>query len=449
MTATPVPAVVPGALVPRVLVLVPGLERIDAEVHYASERTSDTFRTLWNHLIANVYFTSVHSFSYSPDWRTHKDGWYYGRDTQQSLATSAHLLEEQLNALQPEAQLELVGYSLGGAVIAQWLGTGDPALVARAHSFSALASPLAGISYGSNFDRSFLMSMTCFCPAIDDLETAAYRNAVRTGVQAANTVNLWNASDLVVSPSMSELKGVQVYYQGSVGSTCRGLLGGDPWCHQGIFALSDTNQKVLWAIQSDGPRWRSYGPTLAWPLQAGASGYRVQVTPFGNDGPGVDLLLAGDQWNFQIPPPPQWYGLLPDMTYTYAVRPLYHIAAENPPIASGSFRTPVVALGAVTYYSLTAPAPTCMPALTWTAPPEIFYFEVRVSKDRWFGAQGPTAMVYHELVHGGLTGNSYTIPARYPLEAGATYHWQVRPRIQGDGAPISWGGTAFASCAAR
>lgn len=37
--------------------------------------------------------------------------------------------------------------------------------------------------------------------------------------------------------------------------------------------------------------------------------------------------------------------------------------------------------------------------------------------------------------------NSYAIPQKYPLEPGITYHWRVRPRIQGDGAELPWSKT--------
>ena len=51
-------------------------------------------------------------------------------------------------------------------------------------------------------------------------------------------------------------------------------------------------------------------------------------------------------------------------------------------------------------------------------------------------------MVYGALVHGGATSpaNTYTIPAAFPLEHGVSYFWRVRPRVQGDGAPLAWPG---------
>jgi hypothetical protein len=44
------------------------------------------------------------------------------------------------------------------------------------------------------------------------------------------------------------------------------------------------------------------------------------------------------------------------------------------------------------------------------------------------------------LIHGGVAAppNSYRIPAGFPLQAGVTYHWRVRPRVQGDGTPVGW-----------
>jgi len=44
------------------------------------------------------------------------------------------------------------------------------------------------------------------------------------------------------------------------------------------------------------------------------------------------------------------------------------------------------------------------------------------------------------LRHGGVTvpNNSYQIPSAFPLEAGTTYFWRVRPRVQGDGTALPW-----------
>ena len=45
-----------------------------------------------------------------------------------------------------------------------------------------------------------------------------------------------------------------------------------------------------------------------------------------------------------------------------------------------------------------------------------------------------------ELRHGGATAppRSYTVPSGFPLQPATTYHWRVRPRVQGDGTPVAW-----------
>ena len=82
-----------------------------------------------------------------------------------------------------------------------------------------------------------------------------------------------------------------------------------------------------------------------------------------------------------------------------------------------------------------------VPALTWhNSDPGVFYYELGLSKDPAFGAQGPVAMVYSALLHGGATTppNTYVVPSSAPLEPSTTYHWRVRPRVQGDGTPVPW-----------
>ena len=64
-----------------------------------------------------------------------------------------------------------------------------------------------------------------------------------------------------------------------------------------------------------------------------------------------------------------------------------------------------------------------------------------MSKDQSFGAGvNNPPFLYWELVHGGVSTppNSYVVPSKFPLEAGATYYWRVRPRVQGDGTPTAW-----------
>jgi len=62
-----------------------------------------------------------------------------------------------------------------------------------------------------------------------------------------------------------------------------------------------------------------FGPSLSWALPSGSTQHQLQVTPINNDGPGVNIIQNADT-SFSIPAPPDWYGLLPDMTYTWQVR---------------------------------------------------------------------------------------------------------------------------------
>ena len=74
--------------------------------------------------------------------------------------------------------------------------------------------------------------------------------------------------------------------------------------------------------------------------------------------------------------------------------------------------------------------------------PDVFYYEIRASKDPKFNTDPETATdaVWHNLIHGGITSppNSWQTPE---LEPGAQYYWEVRPRVQGDGTPVDWSKT--------
>lgn len=196
----------------------------------------------------------------------------------------------------------------------------------------------------------------------------------------------------------------------------------------------------------EGEQIASFGPTLTWENPSGATQYHLQVIPINNDGPGVDLHVGSAGSSFSIPAPPSWYGLLPDMSYTWRVR----VSDANSFVAltdeswSGwserRFRTPSVSSATI---SLVTPpsggtVTTLTPVLQWSnSRSDVFYYEVQVSKDPGFG---PSAFLYFELRHGGVTSppNSYAVPSGFPLEVNTTYHWRVRPRVQGDGAPVAW-----------
>ncbi|MBI2885675.1 MAG: hypothetical protein HYY02_00550 [Chloroflexi bacterium] len=191
----------------------------------------------------------------------------------------------------------------------------------------------------------------------------------------------------------------------------------------------------------------TFGPTLQWANPAGTTQYQLQVIPINNDGPGVNLIIGSADTSFAIPAPPSWYGLLPDMSYTWRVRATDAIVSVSetdsgwgPWTEARSFRTPTVSSGTV---SLDSPAGGALatsltPTLTWSnSDSAVYYYEVEVSKDPAFG---PNAFLYSERRHGAVTTplNSYAIPGGFPLEAGTTYYWRVRPRVQGDGTPVEW-----------
>ena len=105
-----------------------------------------------------------------------------------------------------------------------------------------------------------------------------------------------------------------------------------------------------------------------------------------------------------------------------------------------TFRTPKVDISTVTPFDPINGKVVAgnNPVLRWSSStPDVFYWEAQVSKDPQFGSG---VFLYWTLVHGDVTypSNAYTIPSSFLLESGASYYWRVRPRVQGDGAPLAW-----------
>jgi len=191
-----------------------------------------------------------------------------------------------------------------------------------------------------------------------------------------------------------------------------------------------------------------YAPLLTWNLPPGTTQYQLQVIPANNDGPGINLIRSAES-SYQVAAPKLGVGnyvLLPGMGYTWRVRvssaatslgesdsgwgPWVTRSFTTAPASAGSIGPVWPAIGSVTN-GLT-------PTLQWRDQnSKVFYYEVQVSRDPLFGSD---AFLYWELRHGGVSTpeNSYTIPSAYPLESGTTYYWRVRPRVQGDGAPVPW-----------
>ena len=221
---------------------------------------------------------------------------------------------------------------------------------------------------------------------------------------------------------------------------------------------------VLLAVTNPGPVLTqppmgdasSMGPLLQWTQPPRTTWFQVQVIPFNEDGPGINLvigdraLVRGAQYqvlgpNFGGADPN--YVMLPGMTYLWRVRTTTVLTnpteADWSAWAVSSFKTPPASSSTITPVAPPAfgEVSTLTPTLTWAnSNTTVFYYEVQVSKDYEFG---PNAFLYSEYVHGGASTppNSYVVPEAFPLEAGEIYYWRVRPRIQGDGDPLPWSAT--------
>ena len=228
-----------------------------------------------------------------------------------------------------------------------------------------------------------------------------------------------------------------------------------------VVTIDHLSTFVLLAITDPGPMLTqpppgdasSMGPLLQWTQPPSTTWFQVQVIPFNEDGPGINLvigdgaLVQAAQYQVQGPnfgsADPN-YVMLPDLTYLWRVRT--STVLTNPTEADwsawavSSFKTPPASSSTITRVAppFFGEVRTLTPTLTWAnSNPAVFYYEVQLSKDYEFG---PNAFLYSEYVHGGASTppNSYVIPEAYPLEAGEFYYWRVRPRIQGDGDPLPW-----------
>ncbi|GEM_PF-2275813 len=193
----------------------------------------------------------------------------------------------------------------------------------------------------------------------------------------------------------------------------------------------------LWP--TDGTIASSITPTLSWTYPPGAAQFELVITPEGNEQARTSIIRPIAS-SFTMPGPPTWYGMLPGTLYYWRIRvsnvPYPVVPAEqawSPWSPLAAFRTPVTtgdAIGTITPDGQRVDSIT--PTLIWrSAEANLFYYEVQVSADPKFTLERLKAFapVYWELRHGGMTAppNSYTIPPAYPLKAGATYYWRVRP----------------------
>ena len=200
-----------------------------------------------------------------------------------------------------------------------------------------------------------------------------------------------------------------------------------------------------------------FSPTLLWDYQGRATKqYHLQLVPINNDGPGLDLIRPASCCGadgFKVLAPPDWYGLLPDQTYSWHLRisSAPGSIGANDPSWSGwthwsSFKTPVVSsrtIKTVRPVHSSSFSSTVAPTLTWDdTRTDVYYYEVQLSADSKFNTDPgtATAAVYWNLVHGGVAEpkNSWVPPTTLVLPPNQTYFWRVRPRIQGDGTPLEW-----------
>lgn len=200
------------------------------------------------------------------------------------------------------------------------------------------------------------------------------------------------------------------------------------------------------ASPSNGSTLSNFSPTLSWTLPPGATQVQLQVNPFQGDGPGVNVIVDATT-SFMVPPPPDWYGLLPDLSYTWRVRATDATTAVGesddswgPWSPEFSFRTAQVDINTVSPFDPVGGVEVVgqNPVLRWSsATASLFYWEVQASKDPQFGSD---SFLYWQLLHGDVVfpANAYTIPSSFLLESGTTYYWRLRPRVQGDGTPLPW-----------
>jgi len=163
--------------------------------------------------------------------------------------------------------------------------------------------------------------------------------------------------------------------------------------------------------------------------------FRLPVSGPHLDGSNVDrnfIILPGMSYNLrvQVGDGSKW-GAWYEKRSTFAK--LHKTTSAG--ISFGAIDGAPVRAGTVPHISDTTPN------LKWEdADQAIFYYEVQLSKDAHFGDEGPVAMVYSNLIHGGISNpiRSYSVPKDFPLEPATTYFMRVKPRIQGDGVPVDW-----------
>ncbi len=225
-----------------------------------------------------------------------------------------------------------------------------------------------------------------------------------------------------------------------------------------VVTIDHLSTFVLLAVTDSGPVLTqppmgdasSMGPLLQWTQPPRTTWFQVQVIPFNEDGPGINLVIGDGALvraaQYQVLGPnfgsadPN-YVMLPGMTYLWRVRTATVLTNPTEADWSGwavsSFKTPPASSSTITPVApqVFGEVGTLTPTLTWAnSNTAVFYYEVQVSRDFEFG---PNAFLYSEYVHGGAStpANSYVVPEAFPLEAGAIYYWRVRPGFRATATP--------------
>ena len=175
-------------------------------------------------------------------------------------------------------------------------------------------------------------------------------------------------------------------------------------------AVSPTPPRITTPV--DGALLDDFSPTFSWTVPEGATQYDLEVIPVDDDGPAVSMI-GNATFSFTLPPPPSWFGLLPDMGYTWRVRVTDAAVAVGPDdpawgawSARRSFRTPTVSSESISFFSPAAASTvaTLTPTLQWTdTNSNVFYYEVQISKQAAFG---PDAFLYWELLLAGAASGA-------------------------------------------
>lgn len=229
-----------------------------------------------------------------------------------------------------------------------------------------------------------------------------------------------------------------------------------PW--SGEWTFTTPARPASWAASSpsmqfgpaNGAKLEQVNPTLTFKLPAEAQQVEVLLIPSYNPTAAVSIVRPAIS-ELRLPAPPQWYGMLPGTTYFWRLRANNQAApvtsddpSWGPWTETWSFQTPMPS--GATVHSTVKSVTSLTPILTWAdSTPTNFYYEVQLSRDPQFISDPfrATAMVYWEFRHGGMTTppNSYTVSASYPLTAGVTYFWRVRPRSGDNPAAVPWSST--------